>query len=191
MLSSASPSRSCSSSNLKQLSPLFLSNQPKKKYSYSSNLLIGPEIISSNNRLEKISPLYWIHSPFPQVSCPPRKTPASKYLCNHNQISLLSLMTCHLFPGYSMTRVTLPLRLQTTNIISSQSANQETTRGLLKALHLAKITCRKHIPKWGSTVFKFYINFIFIFFQFYFYLNIYLIFILFKLKIIDKGGRRN
>ena len=27
---------------------------------------------------------------------------------------------------------------------------------------------------------KFYINFIFIFFQFYFYLNIYLIFILFK-----------
>ena len=39
-------------------------------------------------------------------------------------------------------------------------------------------------------VFKFYINFIFIFFQFYFYFNIYLIFILFKPKIIE-NKRRN
>ena len=35
-------------------------------------------------------------------------------------------------------------------------------------------------------VFKFYIIFIFIFFQFYFYL----IFILFKPKIFEKGGRK-
>ena len=38
-------------------------------------------------------------------------------------------------------------------------------------------------------VFKFYINFIFIFFQFYFYLNIYLRFILFKSKIVENKGR--